>query len=353
MPLTLEQKLPARFYALDGLRGILALTVMLSHMIGVVTGWSEHRPLIGAYISVIYFFIMSGFVLTYAHKEKHKFIYFSFLRLARLWPLHCVTTLMMIAIYLYNNKHMGYVAGPYVFDWKIILQNLLFLHGVTPHQFPLINDPSWSISIEFWASLLIPLIFIKITPFKRFLIASLFLVILCIKSYAGFVDTSFDGMFPFFLASSAIMLGSAIYSLLTPERIAKINKANSFEFFLWICLATCMVGIYGQSHNKLDYLYIFPFVPLMLIDFQPDSSLIKKVFHSQPVQFFGFISFPLYLIHSSAIIIGLEYRTDNSLIAIAMAAGLSIIVSYLFAVFFDIPLYQYMKRKIKHLCNVS
>ena len=160
---------------------------------------------------------------------------------------------------------------------------------------------------------------------------------------------SLDGMFPFFLASSTIMLGSSLYSLLTPERIKKINTKNGFECFLWICFATCLIGIYGQTHNKLDYLYIFPFIPLMLIDFQPDSSLIKKFFYSQIVQFFGFISFPLYLIHSSAIIIGFEYRTDNVLLSIFMGATFSIMSAYLLAAFFDIPLYQFLKNGIKKL----
>ena len=75
------------------------------------------------------------------------------------------------------------------------------------------------------------------------------------------------GMFPFFLASSTIMLGSAVYSLPTTEKIAKINTKISYDFFLLIRLLTCLFGIYGQTHNRLDLLYIVPFIPLMLIDF--------------------------------------------------------------------------------------
>lgn len=342
---------PARFYALDGLRGILALTVMLNHMIGVVTGWNERRPLSGAYISVIYFFIMSGFVLTHAHKTNHKLRYFFLLRLARLWPLHCITIIVMILIYTYNRNHMGYVAGDYVFNLKIIFENMIFLHGVTTHQFPLINDPSWSISLEFWASMLIPLIFIKIPPFKRFFIASACIILLCIQSTGGFVDFSLRQMFQFFLASFAIMMGSSIYSLLTPERVRAINSKINFEVFLWACLVSCLLGIYGQSHNKLDYIYIIPFIPLMLIDFQPETSLIKKILYSNTVQFFGFISFPLYLIHSSAIIIGLEYRTDNPIIAIPMAAASTIVISYLYAAYIDVPFYRFLKGNIKKICG--
>lgn len=353
MSVNLAQKPTIRFQALDGLRGVLALTVMLNHMIGVVTGWSEFRPLTGAYISVIYFFIMSGFVLTYAHKKNHNFVYFFLLRLARLWPLHCFTTLSMVLIYIYNSKHLGYVPGSYVFDWKIILKNLLFLHGVTPLQFPLINDPSWSISIEFWASLLIPIILIKIKPIKRLLISCAFIIALCIQSTTGFVDISLYHMFQFFLASSAIMLGSSIYSSITPQITINIQNTKYYEFFLFICLLSCVVGVYGQIHNKLDYLYIIPFIPLMLIDFQPDTSLIKKIFLSEPIQFFGFISFPLYLIHSSAIIIGLQYRTDNPTLSIIMAACLTITISYLYTVYIDSPLYRYMKRKIRNICHLD
>ena len=59
------QKEIIRLEALDGLRGILAVTVMLSHFIGSIYGWSDDRFLIGAYLSVVYFFMMSGFVLDY------------------------------------------------------------------------------------------------------------------------------------------------------------------------------------------------------------------------------------------------------------------------------------------------
>lgn len=254
--MTLTQQPLKRLYALDGLRGILALSVMLSHMIGVVTGWNETRPLIGAYISVIYFFIMSGFVLTYVHKNNYKFTHFILLRLARLWPLHCVTLITMVLIYIYNSRHMGYVAGGYIFNLKVIILNLLFLHGVTPYQFPLINDPSWSISIEFWASLLIPLIFLRIQPAIRLVISCGIIFLLCVHSTSGFINMSLWGMFPFLLAASTIMLGSAVYSLLTTEKIAKINTKVSYDFFLLICLLTCLFGIYGQTHNRLDFLYI-------------------------------------------------------------------------------------------------
>ena len=64
-----------RFDAIDGTRGILAGMVMLSHMFGSFMGWPQVRPFSGAYLCVVYFFIMSGFVLTYAHASGNFFKY--------------------------------------------------------------------------------------------------------------------------------------------------------------------------------------------------------------------------------------------------------------------------------------
>lgn len=54
-----------RFYYLDGLRGILASIVALSHIYGATTAYSALRPWRGASLAVDCFFVMSGFVLAY------------------------------------------------------------------------------------------------------------------------------------------------------------------------------------------------------------------------------------------------------------------------------------------------
>lgn len=58
-----------RLNGLDGLRGLLAITVMMSHLVGSFIGWTDDRAFIGAYLSVVYFFMMSGFVLSYSHNR--------------------------------------------------------------------------------------------------------------------------------------------------------------------------------------------------------------------------------------------------------------------------------------------
>jgi peptidoglycan/LPS O-acetylase OafA/YrhL len=69
------------FNALDWVRGVLAITVMLSHIIGSYIGWGDVRPFVGAHLSVFYFFIMSGFVLSHAN-TRYKFSTHCLLRFA-------------------------------------------------------------------------------------------------------------------------------------------------------------------------------------------------------------------------------------------------------------------------------
>ena len=142
-----------RLNGLDGLRGLLAITVMMSHLVGSFIGWTDDRAFIGAYLSVVYFFMMSGFVLSYAHNNDTSFLKYALIRLARLLPLHIITTLIIVLLFKYNSTIGAYVPNEDVFSIKTILKNILFLNGVYWNEFYVINAPSWSISIEFTYSL--------------------------------------------------------------------------------------------------------------------------------------------------------------------------------------------------------
>lgn len=85
-----------RIKSLDGLRGILALSVAISHILGGTYQWSPERPFVGAYLAVDMFLILSGFVLTTSitHQQDLKWAFFLKKRFIRLWPtyLACLPT---------------------------------------------------------------------------------------------------------------------------------------------------------------------------------------------------------------------------------------------------------------------
>ena len=64
-----QVRMPGRFTALDGWRGICALLVALYHF--HATSHVEQLGLVrNAYLFVDFFFVLSGFVITYAYADR-------------------------------------------------------------------------------------------------------------------------------------------------------------------------------------------------------------------------------------------------------------------------------------------
>jgi peptidoglycan/LPS O-acetylase OafA/YrhL len=126
---------------------------------------------------VIYFFLLSGFVIG-INSQDHLFDWPSYKqfikkRLARLYPLHLLT-LILVAIAGWSALAMDFpLPKPEHFDPVYLPQNILMIHawGTTPHR--TFNGPSWSISAEWFLYLIFPLLAYLA---KTFSIKKLFLV---------------------------------------------------------------------------------------------------------------------------------------------------------------------------------
>ena len=82
---------PARFEALDALRGLSALLVVLFH-IPIYHALKGADAFVNLQFCVDMFFALSGFVLCHAYGRRlgngGEGLRFAWMRLARLWPLH-------------------------------------------------------------------------------------------------------------------------------------------------------------------------------------------------------------------------------------------------------------------------
>lgn len=142
--------------ALTGLRGAAALMVVAHHcmLAGLLPQplWPDLYR--GAYLAVDLFFVLSGYVmaLAYAHWfvpgewGAARYAAFVLRRLARLWPLHAAVTAALLAA--------GWLGGGWPFWPKLIVANALLIQGWGISQS--INPPSWSVSTELAAYLLLP-----------------------------------------------------------------------------------------------------------------------------------------------------------------------------------------------------
>lgn len=132
---------------LTSLRFFASAAIVVAHAIGPFFGAAEAGRTLA--IGVSFFFVLSGFILTYSSQgglEPHRF-YLG--RVARLWPVHLVT-LVLAATLLESARASGLPA----------ISNVLLLQAWIPvvgFVFSL-NAVSWSISDEVFFYLLFPLL---------------------------------------------------------------------------------------------------------------------------------------------------------------------------------------------------
>jgi peptidoglycan/LPS O-acetylase OafA/YrhL len=145
MPLGMPKN---RLILLDGLRGVAAILVMLFH---------QGSPLFTAGgLTVDFFFILSGFVLTLAFENKfengYSFSQFMMLRVARLWPaLMCGIVLGGIALSLTINDHTLF---------PLMLLAIAMVPALTMGSAPFPVLPvQWSLALELGANALHALLF--------------------------------------------------------------------------------------------------------------------------------------------------------------------------------------------------
>ncbi len=151
---------PADLRALTALRFVAAAWVTLYTCWPFLdVGFTPHLAQKG-YLGVELFFVLSGFILSHVYLEPFgakRFGYKSFLwaRIARVYPLHLVTLLGVMALALAAGA-AGIAMQARVIDWPSLPANLLMLHawGLAPEA--AFNHPSWSISAEWFAYLAFP-----------------------------------------------------------------------------------------------------------------------------------------------------------------------------------------------------
>lgn len=137
------------------------------------------------YIGVSFFYVLSGFVLSYAYQERMlsfdiNLKRFYLARLARIYPLHILTLLLAIPLMLDSPWSQSF--------YESIPFNLSLTHSFIPYvdYFFSFNSPSWSISNEVFFYVLFPFV-IKFRTRTLIIIASLHHCFFLLFSWLGWV----------------------------------------------------------------------------------------------------------------------------------------------------------------------
>ncbi len=147
--LTVAVKTP-RLDALTGLRWWAAFFVFLYHMQVFA---SLPKPIssvfLNGYLGVTFFFVLSGFVLTWSARPNVPNSTFYWRRFARIWPLHIVTLALALPVfYTLGNISEGSFLKPV--DVGAILLSVVLLQAWNSNTavFFAGNPAAWTLSVE-------------------------------------------------------------------------------------------------------------------------------------------------------------------------------------------------------------
>ena len=180
--------------ALTGLRALAALWVVLFHYrtdLEALAPWlAPFDRLLGAgYLGVDLFFPLSGFVLAYNYADVLRSFSWrssrAFVqnRFARVWPVHVVTLHVDLAMAVAAGT-LGVGEGGHRRTGEAYVQNIFMVHNWWNDR-PSFNGPAWSISSEWFAYLLSPLLFLAVGRVRRARV----LVLLAALAYAAMLTT--------------------------------------------------------------------------------------------------------------------------------------------------------------------
>jgi peptidoglycan/LPS O-acetylase OafA/YrhL len=291
-----------RIAALDGMRGVLALSVAVYH-------FTERALLPGAYIAVDMFFVMSGFILCYAYApkfERYTLGAFFWRRVARLLPVYLLTGLvlvpMVLAGYGLTEDYANVSAATY--SWQGLLIYLGVLQFALPGFFW--NIPGWSVSGELWLSLCV---FMALPWTLRressawpalAVAALLYTIIVLDKGSLSVVAADVAGTMSgsAFRPLCGFLMGVGIFKLLharpAPPALSTAALRALEAALVVLCLG--LPVFIGRTSMDLVLILAFSALVVLMLSFG-DRLLIVRLMSWRPVLYLGAISYSIYLWH--------------------------------------------------------
>ncbi|GAB3425969.1 acyltransferase [Niabella aquatica] len=342
------------YEALDGLRGIAAIAVVIFHCYEILTPDLTQNPIAHGFLAVDFFFCLSGFVIGYAYDSR---IYqigvkrFFINRLIRLQPLVVLGTALGLA---------GLFSDPFTISpvqefgwWKIIIAtvcSVLMLPcpvlGRYGNVFPL-NAPAWSLSMEYFINLVYALVLVRLT--KKLLLIFLIIAIAFIiwtgwhrgNLLGGWNDITFaDG---YARVVFSFIAGLVVYRF-------RLTIKNKLHFFFY---AVVLAAVFLVPHVENDWItevfLVILLFPLLVACGAGShvSGRVKKI-----CTFLGAISYPLYMTHYWMIwILGNYAATDPGERNLYLFSGIILILALILAwatlKFFDEPARKWLTMRSK------
>ena len=291
-----------RITKLDGLRGIFSFMIIFFHYDNRILPEFVSQNFVknGAWIFVEFFFVLSGYVISYNYDNlstKNEFWIYLKKRFIRLYPLLFFTVMVYFLFELLGSTILkSFINTPETVPSLILatIDSLLFtnstpIFGDTDGG---MNSPSWSISAEMISYIVFGLATIYLSKKNK----TIFYICLILVSMSILLKFKPPVNYFFLRAFVSFSLG---YLLFKVSKF-RIPFKDWMEYLIPIALLLVMYMIhdntFGLAHFNGNFTIniIFFFSILMLLK---TDGTITRILDSPFVQFLGKISYSVYLNH--------------------------------------------------------
>jgi len=230
-----ENNRHSRIHELEGLRGMAAVAILAYHVAEILQPVAKPFPwlvfvfvYVGG-ISVIVFFILSGFVIGYIHQEPWNgtnVAKYLLRRLVRLYPIYVVALVLSFL-----------VARQSLLSWQFV-GHLMFLQGAVVPIIPT-NGPLWSLHFE----AVYYLLFLVVWRFPKSLkwLACLSAIAVAASIWNNFILIRVLALFNFWL------FGCWLAKTGTPNPVVAVGRERFWLALFCFCACSAAGGWWGVA----------------------------------------------------------------------------------------------------------
>jgi peptidoglycan/LPS O-acetylase OafA/YrhL len=296
-----------RITFLDGLRGIAILLVICFHTFSqythLVPFGSQYRyfPLFRfGYLGVPLFFLISGFVILMSLEKNKTFFQFIYKRWLRLFPAMLVVTILLyLTMHLLPERPLGIQKLSSAIPGLIFIEPI-WIEFLTGIKIELVENSFWSLFVEFKFYFIFGTFYFLFGKKK----AVIGIFMLFVYSYvAGISGIKI-------LTSFSNLLSCHYFGWFTGGALAYLYFTDNKIKYLVFAILVSLLQLYKYDRYPGELLCTIIVIAIFFIPVYFEK--IRFVFSNRILIFFGFISYPLYLIHENAMI-ALMLKLNNNI----------------------------------------
>ena len=368
---------------LDGLRGVAALLVVIYHIFEGLA-FAEATNGAGAglittlnhgHIAVDFFFILSGFVISYAYDDRWKTMSmggFFKRRLIRLHPMLVMGAIVgTITFFIGGFEKWDGTVTPTSWVMIAMLFTMFMIPAVpgVPYEvrgngemFPL-NGPAWSLFFEYVGNIIYALIIRRLST-KRLAVLAIVLGAIHAWFFVGNIS-EYDNIGAGWTIDKINFWGGLVRMLFpftVGMLLARTFKPRKIKGAFWICSAMLLIlfaipYIASSGKPSINSLYeficialVFPFIVWLGAcgsNCVSDTSATSRI-----NKFLGDLSYPLYIVHYPIMYLFYAWLIENKYYTLSDCIGmallvvvLSLTVAYACLKLYDEPVRQWLTRK--------